>query len=209
VLVPVKVAKIKISHEGEKHMQDKRRTRGKTIFLAILVVSLVGATSAFAYRGMGGRMGGGARGMGWHMNLTPEQAGQVFDLRQKFMNDTAELRKNLMVKRAELAQLWKAETPDDKAILAKVKELSALRAQMMEKTVAQRLAVSKIVPQAKGSCPMMGPGFGPGGFGPKKGMGPGRGPGAGANPGAQGMFGDEADLDMMASNLDFGWQHDF
>jgi Spy/CpxP family protein refolding chaperone len=193
-------------------MQDKRRTRGKTIFLAILVVSLVGATSAFAYRGMGGRMGGGGMGKGWHMNLTPEQAGQVFDLKQKFMNDTAELRKNMMVKGAELAQLWKAETPDDKAILAKVKELSALRAQMMEKAVAQRLAVSKIVPQAKGPCPMMGPGmgrgFGPGASGPGKGMGPGRGPGAGANPGPQGMIGDEAALDM-ASNLDFGWQHDF
>jgi Spy/CpxP family protein refolding chaperone len=175
-------------------MQDKRRTRGKTIFLAILVVSLVGATSAFAYRGMGGPMGGGGMGKGWHMNLTPEQAGQVFDLKQKFMNDTAELRKNMMVKGAELAQLWKAETPDDKAILAKVKELSALRAQMMEKAVAQRLAVSKIVPQAKGPCPMMGPGmgrgFGPGASGPGKGMGPGRGPGAGANPGTQGMIGD-------------------
>ncbi len=198
-------------------MQDKRRTRGKTIFLAILVVSLVGATSAFAYRGMGGGMGGGAMGRGWQMNLTPEQAGQVFDLKQKFMTDTAELRKNLMVKGAELAQLWKAETPDDKAILAKVKELSALRAQMVEKSVAQRLAVSKIVPQAKGPCPMMGPGMGrgmgpgmgPGGPGPGKGMGPGRGPGAGANPGPQGMLGDEGDLDMMAANLDFGWQHDF
>jgi Spy/CpxP family protein refolding chaperone len=175
-------------------MQDKRRTRGKTIFLAILVVSLVGATSAFAYRGMGGRMGGGGMGKGWHMNLTPEQAGQVFDLKQKFMNDTAELRKNLMVKGAELAQLWKAETPDDKAILAKVKELSALRAQMTEKSVAQRLEMRKIAPQA----------MGPGGPGPKKGMGPGRGPGAGANPGPQGMIGDEAALDM-ASNLDFGW----
>ncbi len=197
-------------------MQDKRRTRGKIIFLAILVVSLVGATSAFAYRGMGGGMGGGAMGRGWHMNLTPEQAGQVFDLKQKFMNDTAELRKNLMVKGAELAQLWKAETPDDKAILAKVKELSALRAQMVEKSVAQRLAVSKIVPQAKGLCPMMGPGMGrgmgpgmgPGGPGPGKGMGPGRGPGAGANPGPQGMAEDDPALDM-AANLDFGWQHDF
>jgi len=193
-------------------MQDKRRTRGKTIFLAILVVSLVGATSAFAYRGMGGRMGGGGMGKGWHMNLTPEQAGQVFDLKQKFMNDTAELRKNMMVKGAELAQLWKAETPDDKAILAKVKELSALRAQMMEKAVAQRLAMIKIVPQAKGPCPMMGrgmgPGFGPGAPGSKKGMGPGRGPGAGANPGPQGMTEDDPALDL-ASNPDLGWHDNF
>lgn len=193
-------------------MQDKPRTRSKTILLAVLVVSLVGATSAFAYRGWGDKAGG-PMGRGWQMNLTPEQAGQVFDLRQKFMNDTAELRKNLMVKGAELAQLWKAETQDDKAILAKVKELSALRAQMMEKSVAHRLALTKIVPQAKGPHPLMGPGMGrgfaPGAPGPKKGMGPGRGPGAGAHPGAQGMFDHEADLDMTAANLDFGWQHDF
>jgi len=187
-------------------MQNKWRSSLKTVFLITLVVSLVGATSAFAFRGMRG----GPMGRGWHMNLTPEQAAQVFDLKQKFMNDTVELRKNLMVKGAELAQLWKAETPDDKAILAKVKELSALRAQFMEKSVAKRLAMRKIVPQAAmGPCPMMGPGMGPGfapgGPGPRKGMGPGRGQGAGTNPGPQGMAGDEADLDL-ASNLDCGWQ---
>jgi Spy/CpxP family protein refolding chaperone len=191
-------------------MQDKWRTSMKAVFVIALVVSLMGTTSAFAYRGMRGGMGGGPMGRGWHMNLTPEQAAQVFDLRQKFMNDTVELRKNLMVKGAELAQLWKAENPDDKAILAKVKELSALRAQFMEKSVAKRLEMRKIVPQATmGPCPMMGPGMGPGfapgGPGPGKGMGPGRGQGAGANPGPQGMAGDEADLDL-ASNLDYGWQ---
>lgn len=154
-------------------MQNKGRKHLKTILLVTLIVSLVGATSAFAYKGWGGgRMGK----RGWMMNLTPEQAGQVFDLRQKFMNDTAELRKNMMVKRTELAQLWKAEQPNEEAILAKVKELSALKAQFMEKAVAQRLAMRKIAPQAMGPCPGFGPGMGRG-FGP--GMGPGFGPGQG------------------------------
>lgn len=162
-------------------MQNKLRKNMKTILLLTLVVSLVGSTSAFAFKGMGGGRGGKH---GFLMNLTPEQAGQVFDLRQKFMNDTAELRKNMMIKRAELAQLWKAEKPDEAAILAKVKELSALRAQFMEKAVAKRLAMRKIAPQAMGPCPGfgpgMGPGFGPGGPGGKGGKGVSMGPGPGA-----------------------------
>lgn len=163
-------------------MRGKGHINLKTILLITIIVSLVGATSAFAYRGMGGGMGcgmGGGTGMRCLTNLTPEQAGQVFDLRQKFMNDTAELRKNMMVKRVELAQLWKAENPDEKAIVAKVKELSALKTQFLEKAVAQRLAMRKIVPQAMGPCPMLGPGMGPCGPGPGKGMGQGRGQGAG------------------------------
>lgn len=183
-------------------MDNKGRKHLKTILLITLIVSLVGATSAFAYRGWGGGHGG----KHWRFtNLTPEQAGQVFDLRQKFMNDTAEIRKNMMVKRAELAQLWKAEQPDEKAIQAKVKELGALKAQFMEKAVAQRLAMKKIAPEAMGPCPGfgrgMGPGFGPGGFGPGKGKG--RGQGAGVFPGSDAVAGYGADLDQdLASNLE-------
>jgi zinc resistance-associated protein len=177
-------------------MRNKLRKNIKTILLLTLVVSLVGSTSAFAFKGMGGGRGGKH---GFLRNLTPEQAGQVFDLRQKFMNDTAELRKNMMIKRAELAQLWKAEKPDEAAILAKVKELSALRTQLMEKAVAKRLAMRKIAPQAMGPCP----GFGPGGFGPGKGKGQGRGQGAGFIPGSDDMAGYEAGpMPELALNLE-------
>ena len=184
-------------------MGNKGRKHLKTILLVTLIVSLVGATSAFAYKGWGGggHMGMGMGKHGRFMNLTPEQAGKVFDLRQKFMNDTAELRKSMMVKRAELAQLWRAEQPDEEAITAKVKELGALKAQFMEKAVAQRLAIQKIAPNA------MGPGrFGPGmvpGFGPGKGKGQGRGPGAGFIPGSDGVAGYEAEMNQdLASNLE-------
>jgi Spy/CpxP family protein refolding chaperone len=190
-------------------MQFKERKHLKTILLVTLIVGLVGATSAYAFRGgMGGGMGmgmGHGMGMHWMMNLTPEQAGQVFDLRQKFMNDTAELRKNMMVKRAELMQLWKAENPDEKAIQAKVKELGALRTQFMEKAVAQRFAMKKIVPGAMGTCPMMGPGKGPG-MGPGPGQGRGPGPGACLMPGSEDMAGCGPSLDMeMASIQEPAW----
>ncbi len=158
-------------------MFNKGRKHLKTILLATLIVGLVGATSAFAFKGMGGDMGcgmgggggmGHGRGMHMLMNLTPEQAGQVFDLRQKFMNDTAGLRKDMLIKSIELAHLWKAENPDEAAIQAKAKELAAVKAQFMEKAISQRLAMKKLVPNA---CPMMGPGHHK--------MGPGQAPGKG------------------------------
>ena len=187
-------------------MQNKGPKHFKIILLVTLIVGLVGATSAFAFRGMGGGMGPGmGHGMRWLMNLTPEQATQVFDLRQKFMNDTANLRKDMMLKGMELAKLWKTENPDEQAILAKVKELGALRAQFMEKAVAQRLAVRKIAPAAMGACPMMGPGMGPGHK-----MGPGQekegDKGASLAPGADEMAGDDAALDLeIATNQEPAW----
>ena len=96
-----------------------------------------------------------------HMNLTPDQAAKLFDVKEKFRTDTAALRKQLFVGKAEMAALWKAETPDEKAIVGKVKELSVLKGQMMEKRVLFRLEVRKIVPQP----PMktgMGEGYGMG-----------------------------------------------
>ena len=51
-----------------------------------------------------------------------------------------------MIKRLEMRDLWKAENPDEKAILAKQKELNALRDQMMEKMVPFRLEAKKIAP---------------------------------------------------------------
>jgi len=147
-------------------MKRKMLTKGIPVMLMLaLVLSL--STAAWA-RGFG-------RGP---MNLTPEQASQLFDLKQKFMNETADLRKAMWVKRAELAALWKAENPDSKQIVAKQKELNTVRGQLQEKMVAFRLQARKI-------CPQMGKGMGRGmGMGHGMGMGmAGGGPGMGMGPG--------------------------
>jgi len=128
--------------------------------------------------GMSGGMGGGfGCGMGGAMNLTPDQAGKLFDLRQKFMDDTAGVRKQMMVKHAELAALWKAEKPDEKAIVAKQKELYTLKGQMLEKSVAFHLEARKIAPQLARFGHGRGWGMGPG-----RGMGPGACPLVGGGP---------------------------
>ena len=116
----------------------------KRSLVVLLALALSVGLAASAWAGPGGGWGCGGRGM---MNLSPDQAGKLFDLKQKFMNDTAEVRKQMMVKHAELAALWKAEKPDEKTIVAKQKELTALKGQMQEKSVAFRLAARQIAPQ--------------------------------------------------------------
>ena len=152
----------------------------KMSLVVLLALALtVGLAASSWARPWGGGMGCGMMGA---MNLTPDQAGKLFDLKQKFMNDTADVRKQMVVKHAELAALWKAEKPDEKAIVAKQKELNALKGQMQEKSVAFRLEARKIAPQLAhfgrgmgqgmggpgGGCPMAGPGGGMGPGGPAK-----------------------------------------
>jgi zinc resistance-associated protein len=156
-------------------------SKGKKVTLWLLAVALVLslglAAAVYAAGPMGMGMGHGP-GM---MNLTPDQAGKFFDLKEKFRTDTASLRKNLLIKHLEMKPLWKAENPDEKAILAKQKEINALRDQMMEKSVAFRLEARKISPQlAFGRGMGMGHG---GGMGMGHGGGMGMGGGCGMGPG--------------------------
>jgi len=146
------------------------KSKKVTLLLLALVLSLGLATSAWARGPMGMGCGPGA------VNLTPDQANALFDLKEKMHADTAGLRKQMMTKRAEMAALWKAENPDQNVILTKQKELNALRDQMQQKMVAFRLEAKKIAPDA---------GFGMGrGFGRGMGGGCGVGPGAAAPPAA-------------------------
>jgi len=152
------------------------------VVLLALTLTLGLAASSWARPGGGGMGGGMGCGPG-AMNLTPDQAGKLFDLKEKFRTDTAAARKQMMVKHAELAALWKAEKPDQAAITAKQKELNAVRDQMQEKRTAFMLEARKIAPElaqgrgmgwgmghgggmGPGACPMVGPG--PGGPPPAK-----------------------------------------
>ena len=154
------------------------KNAGKVSLLVVLALALSLGLAAHGWaQPMGKGMG---RGPGM-MNLTPEQAGKIFDLKEKMHADTAGLRKQMMVKHAELAALWKAEKPDQNAITAKQKELNGLRDQMQAKMTAFRLEAKKIAPDfamgmGKGMGMGHGCGMGPGGMG----MGPG---GMGMGPG--------------------------
>jgi hypothetical protein len=140
-----------------------RKTLAKTYVIPLMLALVLSLSTAAWARPFGGGP----------MNLTPEQAGQLFDLKENFMKETVELRKAMWTKRAEMATLWKAENPDQALIKAKQKEMSALKEQLQDKMVAFRLQARKI-------CPMGGKGMGRGmGMGMGMGMGPGMGMGGG------------------------------
>jgi Spy/CpxP family protein refolding chaperone len=122
------------------------RTAG-VLLLAALIVSLGAADSAWARSGWGCL----------NANLTPEQSAQLFDLKQQFMNDTAGLRKQMMVKRTELAALWQSPTPDQNQIQAKQQEINALRDQLQAQRTAFWEQNKQLYPQGA-----MGMGCGPG-----------------------------------------------
>jgi Spy/CpxP family protein refolding chaperone len=148
---------------------DNLMKSGKLSLLLVLCLALsLGQAASVWAQPMSKGMGLGP-GM---MNLTPEQAAKIFDLREKMYTDTAGLRKQIVVKHAELVALAKAEKPDQNAIQAKQKELNALTEQMQEKIKAFWLEAKKIAPDFDMG---MGRGMGPG---PRKGMGkyPGAGP---------------------------------
>jgi len=97
-------------------MRFSRKAWVPALLLAALVISLGAVDSAWA-RGGWGCM---------NANVTPEQSAQLFDLQQQFMNDTAGLRKQMMVKRTELAAMWQNATPDQNQVQAKQQEINAL-----------------------------------------------------------------------------------
>jgi Spy/CpxP family protein refolding chaperone len=149
----------------------------KTSKISLVAVLALALTLGLAASSWAGPWGGGMGGGKCLMNLTPEQAGKFFDLKEKFHSDTAPLRKQMMIKHAELAGLQKAEKPDQAAITAKQAEIKALWAQMKEKRTAFQAEAGKISPD-------LAKGFGPGmrgGRGHGRGMGPGGCPMVGAD----------------------------
>jgi zinc resistance-associated protein len=141
-------------------MEEKRmntRFQNKRVLPLILAAVLGFSIGAANFAWAGPCCGGGGWGSG--ANLTPAQSAKVSDLRQKFFNDTADLRQQMIQKRGELAALWQAATPDQAKIVAKQKELNALRDQMQQKGLDFQMQARKIAP---GAANWPGPGMGPG-----------------------------------------------
>jgi Spy/CpxP family protein refolding chaperone len=164
------------------------KNAGKVSLMLVLGLALSLGLAAQGWAQPKGKGMGRGPGM---MNLTPEQAGKIFDLKEKMHADTVGLRRQMMVKHAELAALWKAEKPDQTAIQAKQKELNALRDQMQEKMTAFHLEAKKIAPNfdlgwgrgmGHGMGMGRGCGMGPGGMGMGPGGGRGMGPGMAPPP---------------------------
>ncbi len=155
------------------------------IISSFVMVALV-AGSVFAWgpgRGYGRGCGGGygynqnsqeyGGGQGVINDLSKEQRDELSALRQKFIDETYELRSATFTKRQEMRMLMETSAPD-KAKLGKLsQELSDLQKQVRDKSIDFRLAAKKIAPE----------------LGTGKGFGQGRGKwgGRGGQRGCQGQ----------------------
>ena len=98
--------------------------------------------------GYGPHSGGPAKagsGLWSALNLTPEQTEKMQALRKGFFEEALPLRNELMSKKFELKALWVQTNPDEAKIMAKQKEINALRAQLQEKATKNRLEMRKIL----------------------------------------------------------------
>ncbi len=161
----------------------------KAAVLGLVVLMLLGVTYVFAKDA--GPGSGQARGRCWEgsgkmSSLTPEQRTQLQEMRQKFHDETSQLRESIFSKRQELRSLWSDPNADPKVIINKEKEVRELQDQMQDKMVQFRLEARKVLTPEQISqfgARGMGPGFGHGpGMGPRHGMGPGPGTGPGDRP---------------------------
>ena len=157
--------------------------------LSLVTVLILGVTYVYAqgpgfgpgHRGMASQESGGP---GKWSSLTPEQKTKFQELRQKFNEETAQLRGSILTKRLELQSLWSNPKADSKAILDKEKELRTLQNQMKDKMVQYRLEARNFLTPEQITEFGQGRGMGHG-FGRDRMMGHGRGmgPGHGMGPG--------------------------
>src|SRR4030042_71740 len=133
----------------------------KTIIaLGLGALMLLGVTYVYA---QGPGFGPGHR-TGWGhekwSSLTPEQQTKFQELRQKFNDDTTQLRGAIFTKRLELQSLWTNPKADPKAILEKEKEFRSLQDQMRDKAVRFKLEARNVLTPEQ--LAQFGPGWGMG-----------------------------------------------
>jgi Spy/CpxP family protein refolding chaperone len=131
-------------------------------------------------QGAGAEFKGGFHGL----NLTAEQTQKMQALRDGFFKETIPIRNEMTTKQLELRTLWSLTDPDQEKILAKQKEINALRAQLQEKGTKMRLEGLKVLtPEQQAQLKAFVGGFGGRGMGRGHGMRGGYGPGRGMNCG--------------------------
>ena len=161
--------------------------RKTIIALGLAVMALSGVTYLYAQDpGFGPGHRGMPRQESWCRekwdSLAPEQKTEFQNLRNKFNEEIAPLRKEMVTKRLELQSLWTNPTADPIVITAKEKELRDLQNQMRDKMIQYRLEARNFLTPEQ--ITEFGTGCGMGsGFRGGRMMGSGRGIGTGRGPG--------------------------
>jgi Spy/CpxP family protein refolding chaperone len=79
------------------------------------------------------------------LDLSPDQSQKMKELREGLFKESIPLRNEITSKRFELKALWAQTNPDEAKILAKQKEIRALRGDLQEKVTKKRLEMRKIL----------------------------------------------------------------
>lgn len=156
----------------------------KFFTIGLITLLVVGTISSIAFSQGFGRWGrgsgpGSVYGPRWSQmgsNLTEEQEEKLQSLRTDLDKEILPLRDKIQAKALELQRLWTADELDEKAILAKAKEVSDLQNQLQDKIIRYRLNTAKIL--TKEQRTLFSPAYGCGlpgcGYGGQFGMARGR-----------------------------------
>lgn len=127
------------------------RHKKMTVVAVASAVLLFVASLALAHGpGRGGWRGGGM-GMGFGqqylsaLDFTQEQRSEMNGLRSQFLNETAELRGKLMVKKIELRALIFNPEAKSEEIIAKKREILKIRTEFAEKRIAHQARMRAVL----------------------------------------------------------------
>ena len=156
-----------INNDQHNYPKIKEHMMKKTMIgiIAIMAIAFL-ATSAFSWghgqRGCGGSgqagsgygqgCGGYSQGCGinnpnaWN-DLSKEQKDELIALKQKFIDDTYEVRSAMMIKHQEMRMLMETSSPDRDKLEALSKAITDLQGQMRSKRIDFQLAAKKIAPE--------------------------------------------------------------
>ena len=124
------------------------------------------APMACGMQGMQGMMPGPAM-----PDMTPEQLEKIDILRAAHLKEMSPLRTDLQLKEIELEALWRADEPDAKKIIARVKEIGDIREKMEIARINHQFDMRKLMtPEQRKAMKGMGMGRGMMGKGVGRGM---------------------------------------
>jgi Spy/CpxP family protein refolding chaperone len=131
-----------------------------------------GPGSAGGQAGLGGFQGGFEPGFGMgfaggaYLGFSKEQIDKMRELRDRFYNETRDLRYDMAQKRIEMGKLFTDPRTDDATLLAKQKEMSGSRQKLQDKMAQMMIEGRKMLtPEQLRKLDQMGMGQGGMGFG--------------------------------------------
>jgi Spy/CpxP family protein refolding chaperone len=109
-------------------------TKGIKVIVCVIVTTFLIGTLTMSAAAFGPNPGGKMPNrLAKILNLTDDQQQKLLVIHQDFQKNTLPVRQKLQMTRFELNQLWKADSLDQNKIEAKVKVMTDLRIQLVQK----------------------------------------------------------------------------